>query len=100
MTKAAQLLAAVAEISREFDRKVWQHTLTVCMFPPKPWHIAQKQAAIRSMTDYLTCKRLGLMNKREQQRRFNEAIRTTQDAIYYHRLHVSKNTAALTGREK
>ena len=96
MTKAAQLLAAATDIGREFDKRVQQYALAVCMFPQKPWHIRQKQAAIRSMTDYLTCKQLGLMGKREQQRRFNEAIRATQDAIYYHRLQVKQNTATQT----
>jgi hypothetical protein len=96
MNKAAQLLRAVSDIGKEFDEKVRQHTLTVCLFPPKPWHIAQKQAAKRSMTDYLTCKRLGLMGKGEQVRKFNEAVRATNDAIYYHRLQVKQNTAAQT----
>jgi hypothetical protein len=96
MSKADQLLAAVSDMGREFDKQVRQYALTVCMFPPTPWHIQQKQAAIRSMTDYLTCKRLGLMGKREQVRRFNEAVRATNDAIYYHRLQVKQNTAAQT----
>ena len=84
MNKAAQLLTAVSDIGKEFDEKVRQHTLTVCLFPQKPWHIAQKQAAMRSMTHYLTCKRLGLMGQAEQVRKFNEAVRETNDAIYYH----------------
>nr|WP_315471726.1 hypothetical protein [uncultured Rhodoferax sp.] len=96
MTKASQLLATVSDLGREFDKRVRQYTLTVCLFPPKPLHIHQKQAAIASFRHYLSCKRLGLIGQREQNRRFNEAIRATNDAIFYHRLQVSKNTAGQT----
>lgn len=96
MTKAAQLLTAVREIGREFDRRVSQYALSVCIYPPKPWHIAQKQAAIASFSHYLSCKRLGLIGQREQARQFNAAVRATNDAIYYHRLQVKQNTAAQT----
>lgn len=96
MTKAAQLLATVSDLGSEFDKRVRQYTLTVCLFPPKPWHIAQKQAAIASFDHYGSCKRLGLLSKREQDIEFNRCTKALNDAIYYHRLQVKQNTAAQT----
>jgi hypothetical protein len=96
MNKAAQLLAAVSDIGKEFDEKVKQYALTVCLFPPKPWHIAQKQAAIDSFHHYLKCKRHALLSKCDQERVFNRCTKALNDAIYYHRLQVKQNTAAQT----
>tara|TARA_R110000868_G_scaffold211993_2_gene462019 strand:+ start:3806 stop:4111 length:306 start_codon:yes stop_codon:yes gene_type:complete len=96
MHKQAKFMDALASIGQDFQTSVQRATFQVCLFPPKPFNIAEKQRAQAAMQYVKTCNRIGILSAREYQREMARVSRCIKDALFAHRLMVKGNTAAQT----
>jgi hypothetical protein len=96
MDKQAAFNQALAAIGQDFQAALKQAALQVCLFPPKPFHIAEKQRAQAAMRFVKSCNSIGILSKREHLREMARVSRCIKDAIFAHRLMVKGNTAAQT----
>lgn len=89
--------AALTAIGQDFQASLKQASLQVCLFPPKPFHIAEKQRAQRAMEAYQFVKRTpGMYFPYGNEHDLKQVRSCIQDAIFAHRLMVKGNTAAQT----
>jgi hypothetical protein len=97
MGKSETFIAALAAIGQDFAASLEQAKLQVCLFPPKPWHIAEKQRAQAAFDAFQFTKRTpGMSFCYGEALALNHVDACIKDAIFAHRLMVAGNTAAQT----
>lgn len=79
-------MTRLASIGADFTAQVEAAKLTVCLYPAKPWHIAEKQRAVAALQHTRACKRLGLLSNTAYWVELNRAERLTRSALQAYRL--------------
>ncbi len=96
MGKSENFMQALTQIGSDFDRMVERAAQQVCIYPAKPWHIAEKQRAQAAFDAFQFTKRTPGMSFA-----YGEAVELAhvgaciKDAIFAHR-QFKGNTAGQT----
>lgn len=97
MGKSETFMAALAQIGNDFAASLEQAKLQVCLFPPKPWHIAEKQRAQAAFDAFQFTKRTpGMSFAYGESVELAHVDACIKNALFAHRLMVKGNTAAQT----
>lgn len=79
-------MTRLAAIGADFNAQVEASKLTVCLYPAKPWHIAEKQRAVAALQHTRSCKRLGLLSNTAYWVELNRVEILIRSALRAHRL--------------